>query len=207
MSTPENTVPDGYKRRANGDLVRVENIREQDLLRDQVALELCAEARAIEETLKKFAAKARGNFIDLVKIAGESYGVALGGSKGNVTASAFDGSVKAQRCVASIITFSEEIHVVKALVDSCIARFSAGADPNLQIIVSNAFRTNDKGEMRTSSILELLRYEIDDEDWKKAMAALKDAILCNGTATYFRFYERIGETDKYRAIALDLAAV
>jgi hypothetical protein len=199
-------VPDGYKRNAKGDLVRTANIREQDLLRDQVALELCAEAVDIEKRMAAFKLKSRRNFIDLVEIAGERYGVQLGGTKGNVTAMAFDGSCKAQRCVASIISFTEEIHVVKALFDACIVRFSVGANPNLQIIVGDAFRTNAQGDMSTESVLKLLRYEIDDPDWRTAQQALKDSILCSGTATYFRFYERIGDTDKYRAITLDMAS-
>lgn len=56
-------------------------------------------------------------------------------------------------------------------------------------------------------MLDLLRIDIDDAEWKKAMQALKDSITANGTATYVRVYERIGSSDQYKAIPLDLAAV
>ena len=39
------------------------------------------------------------------------------------------------------------------------------------------------------------------------MQAIKDSIQSCGTAVYVRVYERVGDSDQYQAIPLDLAAV
>ncbi|MNG28306.1 hypothetical protein D3C84_1135530 [compost metagenome] len=56
-------------------------------------------------------------------------------------------------------------------------------------------------------MLGLLRLEIDDPDWKAAMVALKDAIQVNGKAVYIRVYQRVGNTERYEPINLNIAAV
>jgi hypothetical protein len=49
--------------------------------------------------------------------------------------------------------------------------------------------------------------EIDDDEWQRAMDAIRDSIHTTGTATYVRVYQRVGDSDQYQAIPLDLAAV
>ena len=56
-------------------------------------------------------------------------------------------------------------------------------------------------------MLSLLRVEIEDPDWQRAMEALKDSIQVNGTAVYIRVYQRVGNTDRYDPINLNIAAV
>ena len=52
-----------------------------------------------------------------------------------------------------------------------------------------------------------MRLEINDDEWKRAMDAIRDSIQTTGTAIYVRVYERIGDSDQYKAIPLDLASV
>ena len=93
------------------------------------------------------------------------------------------------------------------MINRCITRWSEGANDNIRALVDRAFRTNAKGQLRTTAILDLLRLDIEDEEWLRAMEALKDSIMVADTAVYVRFYERVGNTDQYKAIPLDLAAV
>ena len=207
MSTTDTTVPDGYMRNAAGHLVPREQVREQDLLRDETARKLATEAIFINDLLKRFKADALGDIADLVRIAGERYEVTLGGKKGNVSITTYDGRYKVQRSVAERVAFTEELEAAKALINSCIDRWSQGANPHIRALVDRAFRTDSKGQIKTAAVLELLRLEIDDEEWTRAMEAIKDSIQSTGTAIYVRVYERIGDSDQYRAIPLDLAAV
>lgn len=207
MSTPDTTVPDGYMRNAAGHLVPRDQVREQDLLRDQVARELARHAVALSDALREFKGRALADIADLVKIAGERYDVTLGGKKGNVSITTYDGRYKVVRSVAERITFTEELEAAKALINACIDRWSQGANPHIRALVDRAFRTDSKGQIKTAAVLELLRLDIDDDEWMRAMEAIKDSIQSTGTATYVRVYERIGDSDQYRAIALDLAAV
>lgn len=201
------TVPAGYMRNAAGHLVPEDQVREHDKLRDQVARELAQEAEALHERLKAFKTKALAEIADLVAIAAERYEVHLGGKKGNVTVTTYDGQYKVQRSYAERVTFTEELEAAKELINDCILRWSEGANPHIRALVDRAFRTDSKGQIKTTAVLELLRLEIDDDGWQRAMEALRDSIQSAGTAVYVRVYKRVGDSDQYRPLALDLAAV
>ena len=205
--TNQPPVPAGYVRNAVGHLVPEEGVREQDKLRDLVARGLSAEAIVLNEALRRFKAKALGDIADLVSIAGERYGMQMGGKKGNVSVISYDGQFKVMRSYADRISFTEEMEVAKEAVLSCVNTWSEGANSHLRAIVNRVFTPSRNGQIKTADVLDLLRLEIDDERWKAAMQAVKDSILVIGTAVYIRVYRRIGTTDQYQAIPLDLAAV
>lgn len=209
MNTETNTpaIPEGYMRNASGHLVPEDQVRDQDKLRDQVARELVEEAVELNARLTAFKRKALADIADLVEIAAERYDVRLGGKKGNVTAATYDGKYRVQRAYAERVTFTEELEAAKELINDCIMRWSEGANPHIRALVDRAFRTDSKGQIKTTAVLELLRLEIDDEGWLRAMDALKDSIQSAGTAVYIRVYKRIGDSDQYQAVPLDLAAV
>lgn len=198
-------LPEGYMRNAAGHLVPREQVREQDLLRDQTARDLAAQAIALNKALAEFKAAALADIADLVKIAGDRYGVKLGGAKGNVSIATYDGAFKIQRATAERITFTEELEAAKALINACIDRWSQGANPHIRALVDRAFRTDSKGQIKMAAVLDLLRLEIEDEEWRRAMEAIKDSIQATGTAVYVRVYQRVGMTDKYVAVPLDIA--
>ena len=200
-------IPIGFVRNANGHLVPEDQVREQDKLRDQVARELSAEAKALHLALQNFKKKSLSDIADLISIAGERYGVQMGGKKGNVTIASYDGQFKVQRSYADRLTFTEEMEVAKVMVYDCIRAWSKGADGHLLAIVDRTFSPNRNGQIKTTDVLDLLRLEIDDDNWKLAMQAVKDSIMVSGSAVYVRVYERIGDSDNYKAIPLDLAAV
>lgn len=200
-------IPEGYMQNAAGHLVPEAQVREADKMRDSVARELAAEAEDIHERLKAFKQKALGDIADLVRMAGERYDVQLGGEKGNVTVASYDGQYKVVRSYAERISFTEELESAKALVDDCIRRWSEGANDNIRALVDRAFRTDNKGQIKTTAILELLRLDIEDEEWERAMEALRESIQVTGTAVYVRVYKRLDGSDQYRPVALDLAGV
>jgi hypothetical protein len=202
-----NPVPEGYKRNAAGHLVPEANIKEQDLLRDDLVNTLAAKAIVLHDALTVFKKLALTEIADLVTVAGDRYGVNLGGKKGNVSLLSFDGRFKVSRQYREVVAFTEEIEAAKALIDSCLERWSEGADIKIKAVVSQAFRTNTKGEIKTGKVLDLMRMDIDDEEWTRAMNALKDALQSVGTAVYVRLYERVGESDNYRPISLDIASL
>jgi hypothetical protein len=203
----EQQIPAGYMQNPLGHLVPINTIAEQDLLRDQLVKELVAKAKTINTELAAFKNKALQDIEDLVAISGERYDVFLGGNKGNVVLYSFDGGLKVQRVYREIITYTEEILAAKQLIENCLVRWSDGANTNLQAMVSQAFRVNGQGEIKIGKVLELLRLEIEDKEWANAMHALRDALQVAGTTVYVRIYERIGKTDQWKPISLDLAAV
>jgi hypothetical protein len=207
MNKAISEVPAGYMLNAAGHLVPEDQVRDQDKLRNEVTLDLVFRAERINEELRAFKKRALDDIDDLVQISADRYGVKMGGRKGNVSLISYDGKYKVVRSFAERLTFTEELEAAKELINNCITRWSEGANDNIRALVDRAFRTNAKGQLRTTAILDLLRLEIEDEEWTRAMEALKDSIMVADTAVYVRFYERVGDTDQYKAIPLDLAAV
>lgn len=202
-----NPTPAGYMRNAAGHLVPEDQVREQDKLRDDLVRTLATQARELNAQLAAFKKQALGDIEDLIQIAAERYDTRVGGRKGNVQLTSYDGRYKVQRHVADRIAFTEELEAAKELINACITRWSEGANNNIRALVDRAFRTDTQGQIKTAAVLELLRLEIEDPEWQRAMDALRDSIQTVGTAIYVRVYERIGDSDQYRAVPLDLAAV
>jgi hypothetical protein len=203
----EVTIPQGFMKNAVGHLVPVDQVREHDLLRDDIARSLAMSAIEISGTLAAFKKKALADIADLISVSSERYGVTIGGKKGNASITTYDGEYRIDRAYAERITFTEEILAAKELVDACIRAWSKGANSHLQVLVDRAFRANKKGEIKTADLLDLLRSDIDDPAWKRAMQALKDSILVVGTAVYVRVYKRDNDTGRYNPISLNIAGV
>jgi hypothetical protein len=200
-------IPEGFMQNALGHLVPVDQIRDADLLRDRTVRDLAAAAIELNRALSAFKTRALADITDLVRIAGERYGIELGGKKGNLQVSSYDGRYKVTRQVAERIAFTEELEAAKALVNACITRWSQGADPHIRVLVDRAFKTDGNGQVKTAYVLDLMRVDIDDAQWRLAMDAIRDSIQSAGSATYVRVYERVGQSDQYRAIPLDIASV
>lgn len=200
-------VPAGFMQNAQGHLVPENQVREQDKLRDTTVIDLAARAIHIHEALKEFKKDALSDIGDVVQIAADRYDVQLGGKKGNVTLTSYNGQYRVQRVYAERLTFTEELEAARELFGSCIERWTEGASENIRALVDRAFKTNRTGQVKTAELLGLLRLEIEDPQWEKAIEALKDSISVTGTAVYVRVYQRIADTDKYQLIPLDLASV
>jgi hypothetical protein len=54
-------------------------------------------------------------------------------------------------------------------------------------------------------VLGLKRLNIRDEKWQRAMQAIADSVQVSGSKPYIRIYERIGDTDQFKPISLDVA--
>ncbi len=59
--------------------------------------------------------------------------------------------------------------------------------------------------MNRAELFGLLRLEIADERWQRAMKAIRDSIRVEGTKEYVRFYERSDARQAWKAITIDLA--
>ncbi|WP_339118498.1 DUF3164 family protein [Halomonas sp. BMC6] len=205
--TETTQIPDGYRMDAKGRLIPEESIKPIDQARDELAIELVTKAIELNRQLQQFKAAAFGDIETFVQLSAEQYGVNVGGKKGNVTLLSFDGRYKIQRQISDHITFDERLEAAKALIDECLKDWTDGARSEVKIIVQDAFRTDKQGNLRTSAILALRRYDFDDPRWLKAMDAISDAVQITGSKSYVRVYERIGETERYKPISLNIAEV
>lgn len=107
--------------------------------------------------------------------------------------------------VSDLIQFGPELQIAKGLIDECLTEWSADSRPEIQALVTRAFNTDRAGQINKAELFMLLRLEIDDERWKRAMDAIRASIRVTGSKEYVRFYRRRTVEANWEAITIDLA--
>ncbi|MDH1281015.1 DUF3164 family protein [Pseudomonas chengduensis] len=200
-------VPEGFRLDAQGRHVPESMIKPLDLMRDELVMAIVGKTQELNLALVDFKAKVFGEVDALVAVAADEYGAKLGGAKGNVTLFSYDGRYKVVRAKADNIRFDERLQGAKALIDECLQEWVKGSRPEIITLINDAFKVDQAGNIRTGSVLALRRLEITDERWIRAMQAISDAVTVVTTSSYVRVYERVGDTDQYQPISLDIANV
>mgnify|MGYP001085237269 FL=1 len=203
----QTTVPAGYMRNAQGHLVPLELVKPIDQERDRLVRELVALAKDLNARLVAGKSKMFGDVAAFVELSAEQYGVKRGGTKGNITLPTYDGAFKLQIATAENVTFDERLQAAKTLIDECINEWAKGSRPEIMVLVQQAFQTDKEGNLNVGRILGLRRLEIADPRWQEAMKAISESVQVIGTKQYVRLYERVGDSDRYVPIALDMVAV
>ena len=140
-----------YKKDARGNLVPIDNIREIDLLRDELVMEIVGKAQAVAEQLADYKRGAMDDINAFVQLSAERFGVELGGKKkGNLTLHSFDGRYRVQYAVQDTLSFDEGLQAAKALIDEALHDMLAGVtDADVWTIVQAAFATDKEGNIST----------------------------------------------------------
>ena len=203
----EQNIPTGFMQNSQGYLVPNELVKPIDMERHDLVMDVINNALNVQNQLREFKDFVHENVAAFVELSAEQYEVKLGGVKGNVSLMTFDGKYKIQRSVAEHVSFDERLQVAKELVDKCINRWAEGARSEIKVLVQDAFQTDKAGKISTSRVLGLKRLDIQDEEWLQAMQAITDSIQVTGSKTYVRIYERVGDSDQWKPIPLDIAAL
>ncbi|MCH4573116.1 MULTISPECIES: DUF3164 family protein [Achromobacter] len=201
------SIPSGYRQRADGSLVPESMVSDIDKLRDQTIERMIAAVKEQSANLARLKGSVFADVESFVAISQEQYGVRAGGKKGNVTLTSYSGRYKVVRQVQERLTFDERLQAAKALIDECIMDWSEGSRDEIKVLVNDAFRVDQEGQINTGRVLGLRRLEIKDEKWQRAMTAISDSVRVDGSKPYIRFYERAEGSDEYVAIPLDFAAL
>lgn len=203
----QQTIPEGYRADASGRLVPESMIKPIDLTRDGLVQELVRQAQLMNSALAEFKGRAFGDIYAFVDLSAEQYNVKLGGKKGNLTLYSFDGRYRVNVAIAENMVFDERLQAAKKLIDECIIDWSQGSRDEIKVLVQSAFATDKAGEINTGRVLGLRRLDIKDPKWQQAMTAIGESLQVVGSKEYVRFYERVGNTEQYQPISLDVAAV
>lgn len=198
-------IPDGFREDAKGRLVPVETIKEVDLARDELVTALVKAAEQHSTGLAVFKVEAMATIDAFIAESMARFKAKVGGVKGNVTLLSFDGRYKVQVQIQDRIAFDERLQAAKVLIDKCISKWGEGADAKLMALVNYAFEVDKEGKLSPTRILSLRRLDVDDRNWKRAMEAIGDSITVTGSKAYLRFYKRVGQSDQYAPVPLDVA--
>ncbi|MCR9122978.1 MAG: DUF3164 family protein [Phyllobacteriaceae bacterium] len=194
-----------YMADAKGQLVPVENIKPQDRLEDEIVRKIMGYALDLSAQITRFRGHTMADLGEFDALLEQDYGAKKGGKKGNRTYQDFGGLMKVQVQVADFVDFGPQLQVAKTLIDECLNEWAADSRPEIRALVTRAFQTEKQGQINRSDIFMLLRLDITDERWVKAMEAIRDAMRVTGSKEYIRFYLRDRVTDPWRSVTIDLA--
>jgi hypothetical protein len=196
-----------YMPDAKGKLVPVEMIKPSDKLEDETVRKIMAYAHDLSDQIARFKGHTFEDLGSFEALLEQEYDAKKGGKKGNKTFMTYDGLKKVSVQVSDFIDFGPQLHVAKELIDECLNEWASDSRPEIRAIVTRAFNTEKEGQINRSDIFMLMRLDIDDPRWKRAVEAIRDAMRIVGSKTYIRFYERETIEDAWKAITIDLAKV
>ena len=191
MADPVHIINDKpYRKDARGAFVPEESIRALDLLIDGEVRKIIGFARALSAQIARFRGHTFDDIGSLQALVAQEYGAPLGGQKGNITLTSFDGLMKVQVQVQDQLDFGPELQAAKRLVDECLTDWASESRAEIRALVTRAFQVDQDGRINRAEIFMLLRVEIEDERWTRAMQAVRDSIRVIGSKTYVRFADR-----------------
>ncbi len=195
-----------YMQDRKGALVPRSLVKEIDILRDNLVMEIVQKSKELNTVLRGFKEQVMNDIAAFIELSAEKYQVQFGGEKGNVQLLSYNGKYKIVRSINDYIVFDERLQIAKKLIDECIVEWSNGSRDEIKVLVNSAFEVDKQGKLSTERILGLRRLKISDEKWLRAMEAIHDSIQVTGSKSYIRIYEQ-KDGDKYEQINLDLASL
>jgi hypothetical protein len=196
----------GRMENGNGDLVRVENIHETDLMYHELVLTIALIWKALSGKIARFK---RYNFEEVtacLALLFEKHGVERGGRDGNMQFFTYDRRYKLQIGIQKCIDFGPELQVAQAKLLQSVDEMGGDKAPDLRTMVTATFGLDEGGKIKVSKILSLRSYKFDSPLWKEGMEIISNAIIVVGSKKMLRLYER-NEAGEYIAIPLDIAAL
>jgi hypothetical protein len=194
-----------YMPDARGGFTPVELIKPQHALEDQAVRKIMEFARSLSAQIARFKGHTFDDLSALDALLADKYEVKRGGTKGNRTYQQHDGLAKVQVQVADQIAFGPELQQAKTLIDECLVEWTDDGRAEIRAIIMRAFKVEKEGQINKAELYSLLRLDIADERWLRAMEAIHDAIRITGSKQYIRFYERPTATARWTAVTIDLA--
>jgi len=191
---------------AKGALVPIATVKPTDLLMDELVRSILGEAAGLSATIATFKQRTFERVSELQALFAQEYDAKIGGAKGNITLSTFDGCQRTMVQVQDQIEFGPEMQAAKALIDECLNEWAAGSGDELRAIVNRAFQVDQQGKINRTQIFMLLRSNITDERWQRAMNAIQDSMRVIGSRTYLRFQRRDAGDAPWRGVPIDIAS-
>lgn len=188
-----------------GQPIPLVNVAPADKLQDELVRKIMGFALDLNAQISRFRDHTMGDLCAFDALLAQEYGAKIGGAKGNRTYQSFDGLLQVRVQVSDLIQFGPELQIAKGLIDECLTDWSADSRPEIQAIVTRAFNTDKAGQINKSELFMLLRLEIEDGRWQRAMEAIRASIRVTGSKEYVRFYRRRTVEAGWEAVTIDLA--
>jgi hypothetical protein len=206
-------IPDGiidvqgkrYMEDARGSLTPLELIKPQHILEDETVRRIMGFAVALSEQVGRFKEHTFADLGAFDAVLSQEYGVTKGGPKGNRTYQTHDGLMKVEVRVADLLDFGPELQTAKVLLDECLTEWSADSRPEVRALIAETFNTEKEGQVNRALLFVLLRLDVEEPRWKRAMEAIRAAIRIVGSKTYYRIQRRPTHDAPWETVTIDLA--
>jgi len=207
VTLPGRRVIDGatYWTNADGGLIPEPAVKTVDQLQDELVRKIIGFAMPLSEQVARFRQHCFDDVDSFVALLEQEYQARRGGAKGNLTFTSYDGRLKVVVQVSETIIFGPELQVAKGIVDECLREWSADSRTEIRAIINRAFDVDSQGQINRNDLFSLLRLEIADARWQKAMQAIRDSFRVIGSKRYIRLYQRDTAQAPWRAISIDVA--
>lgn len=189
-----------------GRLVNVDNIKPLELLIDEEVRRIVRFAGALSAQVARFKQHTLDDISGVKALVAQEFNATLGGEKGNLSLTTFDGLMKVSLKIADVVQYGPELQAAKSKVTECIRNWQGGADPKLVALVENAFQVDQEGQVNRSNLLYLLRLNFDDPTWLQGMKAIRESERPSGTKEYVQIHVRPAPGAKWQHITIDLAS-
>ena len=194
-----------YYKKANGTLVPEDQVKDSDRLRDRFVLEAAEKIMDIRTQMIRVKAEILDDIEAFMQTMSESYGVKLGGEKGNLSFTSFDGRVQLKYYRNDYLTFNEGIHIAKKLIDEFLEDITKDSSRSIKQIVNSAFNLK-QGRMDVKAILKLREINETDPRWVKAMQIIDESKQWNEGSRALRLYIR-GKTGEMELVPMDFTSL
>ena len=202
--TTTTDIPKGYWPDARGNLIPVTKIKEIDKKRDATVKGIVTQALAASAALRSFKERVMTEVTEFADASAAEFGTTIGGAKGNITLTSFDGRYKVVRAMQDSLAFDERLQAAKAIIDECVHAWVKGSNHNIKALINHAFQVDKAGQVSVGRVLGLRQLKIDDPRWQEAMTAISDSMRVTVSKAYVRVYER-DDSGQYQPISLDLS--
>lgn len=197
-------VPAGYLRDSQGRLVHESAVGEADAMRNRLVADLVARAVAKAEEVSGFFETAYNELYAFCQLSAERFG-ARWGETDSFQMTSICGRFKVQCDVDQGVAINESVGAAKALLDECLADWSAGGKPQAVALLANTFRPTRNGKLSLTRLFDLLRNRdkpefVGEEKFQRLCDALEAAIQTTGKRRYLRFYARRTPADPWKMV-------
>lgn len=194
-----------YMHGPKGELWPIDAIKPQDLLEDELVRKIIGFGLALSDQVSRYREHTLADLGEFDALLAQEYGLKKGGKKGNRSYKTFDALMQVEVRVRDTLEFGPGLQVAKQLFDECINEWAADARAELRIMVTDAFATDQKGQINQANLFRLFRVPSEDPRWNKAVDALRDALRVIGAKTSVELSMRDTTEDRFAAITISLS--
>ncbi|WP_425099163.1 DUF3164 family protein [Tropicibacter sp. S64] len=188
-----------------GGYIPVKLIKAQHLLEDQLVRKVMGFAVPLSAQVSRFKGHTFEDLGGFDALLAQEYGVTKGGKKGNRTYQTHDGLMKIEVRVNDLLDFGPELQTAKHLLDECLNEWSEDSRPEVRALIRETFNTDKEGQVNRALLFTMLRLDVEEPRWNRAMDAIRDAIRVVGSKTYYRFQTRDSFDAPWTTVTIDLA--